>query len=131
MDDITFNLSTGEGLNGLVNTGLTIKEGANYKFELRFKVNHEILSGLKFVNKTVKRSLIGSTDEIVIGSYAPTSEPHVFTFPRYGWNECPRGMLYRGKYSCTDSFVCGGSDLIPEVEHLSYTYPLIIAKNWP
>lgn len=131
VDDLVFaDMATDAGLAKLQTDGLTIKEGANYRFQLCFKVNHEILEGLKFKNKTVKRGIIGSTDEIVIGSYAPSSEPHIFTFPRHGWNECPKGMLYRGKYSCTDTFVCGGTDLIPEVEHLSYSYPLTIAKNW-
>ena len=40
------------GLDNLKATGLTIKEGANFKFQLSFRVNHELLEGLKFVNKT-------------------------------------------------------------------------------
>jgi hypothetical protein len=43
----------------LKSQGLRIKEGANFKFQLSFRVNHELLEALKFVNKT-KRCVITS-----------------------------------------------------------------------
>lgn len=33
-------------------------------------LQHQILTGIKFVNKT-KRSMLSSADEVVLGSYAP------------------------------------------------------------
>jgi len=71
------------------------------------------------------RQVIGQSDELMIGSYAPATAAHIFTFPRYGWNECPKGMMYRGKYTCSDSFVD-----INGVTHAEYSYPLTIGKGW-
>jgi Rho GDP-dissociation inhibitor len=122
--DAVFDLSTPDGMSSLTKTGLKIKEGANFKFQLSFRVNHELLEGLKFVNKT-KRAMLGTSDELMIGSYAPASTAHVFTFPRYGWNECPKGMMVRGKYTSTDSFVDSNG-----VKHTEYSYSLNISKNW-
>jgi len=122
--DAVFDLSTDAGVAELQSKGLSIKEGANFKFQLSFRVNHELLEGLKFVNKT-KRAMIGQTEELMIGSYAPATAAHVFVFPRYGWNECPKGMMYRGKYTSSDSFVDTNG-----VSHAEYSYPLVIGKTW-
>ena len=34
-------------------------------------------------------------------------------------------MMYRGKYTSTDSFVDSNG-----TKHLEYTYPLVIGKTW-
>lgn len=75
--------------------------------------------------RCVSSSVVGQTDELMIGSYAPASQAHVFAFPRYGWNECPKGMLYRGTYTSTDAFTDSNG-----VKHLEYSYPLVIGKTW-
>lgn len=82
------------------------------------------VAGLKFVNKT-KRAMVGQSEELMIGSYAPATAAHVFVFPRYGWNECPKGMMYRGKYTSSDSFMDSAG-----VKHAEYSYPLVIGKTW-
>lgn len=87
-------------------------------------VQHQILTGIKFVNK-VKRAMLSTNEEVVLGSYAPQSQPHVFEFPRRGFNEAPTGMMARGKYTCEDRFVDSDGVL-----HLEYSYPLTIAKGW-
>ena len=61
VDDIVFDLSSEEGLAKLQMDGFTMKEGAAYKFALKFKVNHEILEGLRFINKTTTRGRFGRT----------------------------------------------------------------------
>jgi Rho GDP-dissociation inhibitor len=122
--DAVFDLSSDAGQARLQSEGLKMKEGCKFKFQLSFRVNHELLEGLKFVNKT-KRAVIGTSDELMIGSYAPASAAHVFTFPRYGWNDCPKGMMYRGKYVSTDTFIDAA-----DVQHAEYSYNLTIGKTW-
>jgi len=122
--DIVYHLHDEAGLKQLQDVGLYIKEGSNYKFCLKFRVQHEIVAGITFVNK-VKKGIFSSTDEIVIGSFAPQSQPHEFQFPRHGWNTAPKGMMYRGKYNATDRFI--DSD---DVVHLEYNYNIEIGKNW-
>ena len=76
VSDIVFNLDTEAGITAMQKSPFTIKEGAEYKFRISFRVNHEILAGLKFINKTSKMGL-SNTDSVTIGSFAPASEPHV------------------------------------------------------
>ena len=47
-----------------------MKQGAEFKFTIKFRVNQEIVHGLKFTN-TVKTALKNDSDDIVLGSYAP------------------------------------------------------------
>ena len=62
---------------------------------LSFKVNGtEILEGLRFINK-VKKGPFGQTDELMIGSYPPSSAVQTFRFPKYGFLDGPKGMIYR------------------------------------
>ena len=89
---------------------------------LSFRVNHEILTGLKFVNRT-KKGIFGQTEELVIGSFAPATEPYKFVFPRYGYNSAPSGMMYRGSYKATDKFVDSDGNM-----HLSYEYKVQITR---
>ncbi|GMI44300.1 hypothetical protein TrCOL_g11350 [Triparma columacea] len=120
--DVVYDLSTDEGVKVMQDKGLKIKEGSGFKFELSFRVNHEILTGLKFVNRT-RKGIFGQTESLVIGSFAPASDPYKFVFPRYGYNEAPAGMMYRGSYKATDKFVDSDGNL-----HLSYDYKVQITK---
>jgi hypothetical protein len=54
------------GLKKLATEGVTMKEGSKFKFRISFRVQHEIIAGIKFVNKV--KTIIGTEkDELVIG----------------------------------------------------------------
>ena len=93
-----------------------MKEGCHFKFRLSFRVQHEIVAGIKFVNR-VRKAVFSQSEELVIGSYPPASTPHVFEFPRSGFNEAPSGMMARGTYHARDQFVDSDG-----VCHLEYEY---------
>lgn len=65
-DDLVFNLDTEAGVGKLAAEGISIREGSGFRFELKFRVNHELLTGLKFINRTGK-GIFGQTEELVIG----------------------------------------------------------------
>jgi len=88
--DIVHCLDGPERIAALKKSGISMKEGCKYKFRISFRVQHDILPGIKFVN-TVKKMVFSDKEEVVIGSYAPASVPHVFEFPRYDYNEAPKG----------------------------------------
>ena len=52
--DIVFDLASPDSLFALQSSGISLKEGCLYKFKISFKVQHEILAGIKFVNKIKK-----------------------------------------------------------------------------
>jgi hypothetical protein len=73
--DIVHCLSSQEGLD------LLAKEGI--RFVIKFRVQHEIVAGLRFVNAvTSSMGIFGETEELVIGSYAPSSKVVEFEFPK-------------------------------------------------
>lgn len=97
---------------------------ARYRFAISFRVNQTIVSGLRFHNK-VKKTVLATRDEIVLGSYAPRSENYVFVFPRHDWMEAPSGLFYRGKYM--GRFIFDDDD---HVEHLKlfYTFGTLVVE---
>ena len=55
-----------------------IKEGAEYHIVFFFKVNNEIVSGLRF-NQVVKRKGIAvDKTDVMVGSYAPKNEDYTY-----------------------------------------------------
>ncbi|KAK1945036.1 putative rho GDP-dissociation inhibitor 1 [Phytophthora citrophthora] len=96
-EDIVYHLDTLAGVEHMRTTPFTMEEGSRYRFAIAFRVNQAIVSGLRFRNK-VKKTVLSTHDEVVLGSYAPRSENYVFVFPRHEWMEAPSGLFYRGKY---------------------------------
>ncbi len=121
--DIVHTLSTPEGIAKFAAEGITLKEGSRYKIKISFRVQHEIIAGIKFTN-IVTRMMVNDKDELMIGSYPPSSTPHNFEFPKWDYNEAPKGMLMRGKYKVSNSFI--DSD---KVKHLDFDYELNIVKK--
>lgn len=52
--DVVHQLSTAEGLDALAKDGITMKEGCKFKFRISFRVQHEIVAGIRFVNKMTR-----------------------------------------------------------------------------
>ncbi|KAF4321893.1 hypothetical protein BBO99_00004473 [Phytophthora kernoviae] len=96
-EDIVYHLDTLQGAEHMRTTPFVMQEGSRYRFVIAFRVNQAIVSGLKFHNK-VKKTVLATRDEIVLGSYAPRSERYVFVYPRHDWMDAPSGLFYRGKY---------------------------------
>ena len=61
-------------------------------------------------------------EETVIGTYAPTKDPHVFNLPE---SIAPEGFFKRGSYK-------GKAMLIDSdgIVHLQFKYPFKISKTW-
>lgn len=119
--DIVHSLGDEAGLGKLAREGISMKEGSRFKFRISFRVQHEIITGIRFINKVTR--MLSETEELVLGSYPPSSTAHVFEFPKWDYSEAPKGMLMRGKYTVSNSFV--DSD---KVKHLEFTYDLHIVK---
>jgi hypothetical protein len=84
-------------------------------------VQHEIVSGLCFVNSVYKGPIKVTTDKVrkrtlilcgltfvqeMLGSYGPKAEPYVCTTPRRGWEEAPTGAMYRGNFKVCSCSAC-------------------------
>jgi len=114
--DIIYNLETKESLEKLKDQPFTLMEGCNYKISVTFRVQHEIVSGLKYSN-VVSRLALKARDETMIGSFAPQKDTYKVTFPRNGWETAPKGMVSRGKYKAKTQFIDDDKQV-----HLEYEY---------
>lgn len=123
--DIVFNLDTQEKVDEMKNQKFTLKEGCEYKIQVKFRVQHEIVSGLKYVNLVYRKGVKAATEKEMLGSFGPNAEPHIVTFPRHGWNDAPKGMLYRGSYTAKSAFIDDDQE-----KHLEYEYQFAIKKDW-
>jgi len=71
--DIIINLSEPGAVENLKNKPFTIKEGAEFRMKISFRVQHQVLSGMKYL-QVVKKMGISSKVQEMIGSYAPSTK---------------------------------------------------------
>ena len=112
----------------LLNGGLTVKlqEGCEYKNQLTFRVQNELVSGLKYRNVVSRGPLNVLKVDEMLGSYAPDpAKTNIVIFPRREWENAPAGMMARGTYTCKTEFVDDDKNT-----HLTFSYKLVIGKDW-
>mmetsp|Transcript_6913 Transcript_6913/g.9558 ORF Transcript_6913/g.9558 Transcript_6913/m.9558 type:complete len:203 (-) Transcript_6913:142-750(-) len=122
--DIVYTLDKKEAIDKMKENPFILKEGCNYKIQIKFRVQHELVLGLKYVS-IVSRGPVKEKGEIMIGSYAPQQPPYSMTYPRIGWDEAPKGMISRGKYKAKSQFIDDDKQV-----HLEYEYAFEIKKDW-
>jgi Rho GDP-dissociation inhibitor len=126
-EPITVNLATDQDLETMKDkekTPFKIKEGTKFVMASEFKVQHEILSGLRYVQIIKRKGIkVGKVEEM-IGSYAPNTEKNPTyrkEFPEY---DAPSGMIARGSYSCVSAFVDDDKK-----KHLEFEWTFNIVKD--
>lgn len=102
---------------------IQIKEKTVFKIKITFKVQHELITGLKY-KQAIKKAGI-SLDKVnnTIGSYAPnsiTKPVYTMVLPEI---EAPSGMLGRGNYSIVSTFTDDDKN-----EHLTLNWSVNICK---
>lgn len=66
--DITIDLTAPGSLEALRTKPFTIKEGAKFRMKANFKVQHDVLSGLKYLQLVKRKGIRVSKDEEMIVS---------------------------------------------------------------
>ncbi|KAK3352716.1 immunoglobulin E-set [Lasiosphaeria hispida] len=126
-DPVVIDLSAPGSESTLKNKPFKIKEGSRFTMTAKFKVQHEILSGLHYV-QSIKRGKIpipgGKTSEM-IGSFAPNTDKNPVYEKKFAEEEAPSGMLARGHYNASSSFVDDDKKV-----HLHFDWSFDIAKDW-
>ncbi|KAI9928331.1 hypothetical protein MW887_002369 [Aspergillus wentii] len=121
-DDVLIELSAPGALDALKDKPFTIKEGAAFQTKAVFQVNHEVLSGLKYLQVVKRKGIRVSKDEEMLGSFAPnTSDKPVYEKKQ----EAPSGMIARGHYNAVSKFVDDDDHT-----HLQFEWSFDIAKDW-
>jgi len=122
--DIVIDVSKPGQLESLKSKPFTIKEDATYRMKVRFKVQHQILSGMKYV-QVVKRGPITQKTQEMIGSYSPNTSDKPFYEKKFEADVAPSGMLARGHYNATSRFVDDDNQ-----DHLKFNWWFDIKKDW-
>lgn len=65
--DIIIDLTQKGSLESLSKKPFTIKEGATFRMKARFKVQHQILSGLKYVQVVSRMGVKNKMQEMIVG----------------------------------------------------------------
>jgi Rho GDP-dissociation inhibitor len=67
-DDIIIDLTAPGAAEKLKDKPFTIKEGANFRMKAIFKVQHEVLSGMKYLQVVKRKGIrMGKTEEMIVG----------------------------------------------------------------
>ncbi|XP_068193313.1 rho GDP-dissociation inhibitor 3 [Antennarius striatus] len=82
-------------LTGDLGKAIDLNEGVTYRIKINFKVNREIVSGLRYHHEIKRRGITVAKTSYMVGSYGPKKEEHEFLSPS---DEAPAGMLFRGIY---------------------------------
>ncbi|XP_058938219.1 rho GDP-dissociation inhibitor 2 isoform X2 [Kogia breviceps] len=117
---ITMDL-TGD-LEALKKETFVLKEGVEYRVKINFKVNKDIVSGLKYVQHTYRTGVKVDKATFMVGSYGPRPEEYEFLTPT---EEAPKGMLARGTYHNKSFFTDDDKH-----DHLTWEWNLSIKKDW-
>ncbi|XP_072882458.1 rho GDP-dissociation inhibitor 1 [Hemitrygon akajei] len=99
-----------------------LKEGVEYKIKICFKVNREIVSGLKYIQTSSRRGVRIDKADYMVGSYGPRDTEYEFLTPQ---EEAPKGMMVRGTYTIKSQFTDDD-----RFDHLSWEWCLSIKKDW-
>ncbi|XP_029783342.1 rho GDP-dissociation inhibitor 1 [Suricata suricatta] len=99
-----------------------LKEGVEYRIKISFRVNREIVSGMKYIQHTYRKGVKIDKTDYMVGSYGPRAEEYEFLTPV---EEAPKGMLARGSYNVKSRFTDDD-----KTDHLSWEWNLTIKKEW-
>ncbi|KAF9910885.1 hypothetical protein EC991_005349 [Linnemannia zychae] len=105
----------------------TIKEGVEYRLKVLFKVQHEVVSGLKYMHIVKRHGVKGKFDrsEEMIGSYAANPKVIEKKASLFITEEAPSGMLARGHYEVKSKFIDDDKTV-----HKEWSWSFDIKKDW-
>ncbi|KAJ6102492.1 Rho GDP-dissociation inhibitor [Penicillium sp. IBT 16267x] len=124
-DDVKIDLSAPGAVDELKNKPFTIKEGAKFHIQVVFQVNHDVLSGLKYLQVVKRKGIRVSKDEEMLGSFAPNTDQKPFYTKDFAEEEAPSGMLLRGNYNAVSRFLDDDDHT-----HLLFEWSFQITKDW-
>uniref|UniRef100_UPI00398E6210 rho GDP-dissociation inhibitor 2-like n=1 Tax=Pristiophorus japonicus TaxID=55135 RepID=UPI00398E6210 len=116
------NIDLTGDLKALKNSKIVLKEGVSYKVKIHFKVNKEIVSGLKYVAITYRKGIRVEKSVFMVGSYGPRAEEYEFVSTS---EDAPKGLTARGTYIVKSMFTDDD-----KFDHLTWEWILSLKKEW-
>ena len=120
--DVLMDLSSAQSIEAVKENTFTIKEGSSYVLKVKFKVQNEVVAGLKYLHVIKRKGIKVDKREEMIGSYPPKDEVYELSFSP---EEAPSGLLARGKYHVISRFLDDDKNC-----HMEFDWRFEIKKDW-
>ncbi|ODQ65743.1 E set domain-containing protein [Nadsonia fulvescens var. elongata DSM 6958] len=124
-EPLVFNLEDPATFEKLKKKGIVIKEKANYHITAKFRVQHEIVTGLKYLQSVKRAGVRVDRFEEICGSYGPNTKGKPYYEKSFQEEEAPSGLLARGSYEATSKFVDDD-----KTTYLEFPWVFEIKKTW-
>ncbi|GCF00084.1 rho GDP dissociation inhibitor [Zygosaccharomyces mellis] len=121
---IVFDLTNEITIKELASKRYKVQEKSNYKLRIQFKVQHEIITGIRYVQYIKKAGIAIDKIDDHLGSYAPNTKKKPFYEVELPESEAPSGFLARGNYSAISKFIDDDN-----VNHLTLNWGVEITKR--
>ncbi|KAJ6516035.1 immunoglobulin E-set [Mycena sanguinolenta] len=122
---IAFDLNNHAALADTKKNPIVIKEDVDYNVRITFKVNHSIISGVRYIQVVKRAGVKVDKLEQMLGSYGPhpKGEPYIKNFDT---DHSPSGMLARsGSYNVKSRVVDDDGEVYADWE-----WSFKLAKEW-
>lgn len=123
LDPVVVNLEDEKERAGLPKNPFKVAEKSRYSLRIKFKVQNEIVTGIKYLQGIKKAGIRVDKLEEPLGSYAPNHVDKPYYEVTLPDMEAPSGFLARGTYQATSKFVDDD-----KVVHLSLDWAVSIVK---
>ncbi|KIM46020.1 hypothetical protein M413DRAFT_441088 [Hebeloma cylindrosporum] len=122
---IAFDLKDTARLADTKKNPILIKEGVEYNVRITFKVNHSIISGVRYLQLVKRAGVKVDKMEQMLGSYGPSPNGQPYT-KNFEPEESPSGLLARsGTYSVRSRVVDDDGEVYADWE-----WYFKLAKEW-
>lgn len=124
LEDVIIDLEDDQG-NTIANKEIKfqIKEKSIYQLVIKFRVQHEIITGLKYLHLVKKGFVRVDKVEEPLGSYAPNTTSTPYYEKAFDEVEAPSGMMVRGNYNAVTKFIDDDKTV-----HLTFPWSFTITK---
>ncbi|MCJ1421558.1 hypothetical protein MMC32_007922 [Xylographa parallela] len=123
--DMVIDLTAPGSIEALKSKPFIIKEGSKFRMKANFKVQHDVLSGLKYLQVVKRKGIRVGKDEEMLGSYPPNTVDKPSYEKKFSQDEAPTGMMARGHYEAVSKFIDDDDHT-----HLKFEWSFDITKEW-
>jgi Rho GDP-dissociation inhibitor len=123
---VDLNLQDKVQRHAFSNTPTVIRARAPYQITVRFRVQHEIITGLRYYQVARRGGIPFSKTDVKLGSYAPNTKEKPYYEVSLPEKLAPGIFIARGTWQCTTQFVDDD-----HVVHDNVPWLLQIAKPSP
>lgn len=103
---------------------ITVKEKCAFTITVRFRIQHEIMTGLRYLQVARRKGIVLSRTDQPVGSYPPNTLDKPYYEKTLPTGEAPSGMFARGTYTCSTKFLDDD-----KYNHEEIIWKLIVGKR--